>query len=266
MSAWQRSAIGSSFQLIERTSGRSVRSSGSVLRALGGELIRESLGSDLKNCIWVDGTPGYLAPTAATARGSRSISVLDGDYFECQVWRNSGADQDVEADPKTWFGIVAIEFAAFRGALVRLTATEPVAASTEVAIPWNAIVYATDTFWSANPTRLTAPPASRNSASRATSTGPSAARATATSGAQKRGPVLRRRQGERSWRHGVQSIGAAVVDLMPGDYFELIARPDLRRNQERRGRRAHPVRYRRRGMREPASRSSARSAPPGTTP
>jgi hypothetical protein len=38
--------------------------------------------------------------------------VADGDYFECQVWQNSSGSLDVEADPKTWFAIVAIEFAA----------------------------------------------------------------------------------------------------------------------------------------------------------
>jgi hypothetical protein len=65
---------------------------------------------------------------------------------------------DVEADPQTWFAIVAIEFTAFRGALVKLTTNEPVADSTDVAMPWDAIVYDTNTFWSAgNPTRLTVP-------------------------------------------------------------------------------------------------------------
>lgn len=90
--------------------------------------------------------------------GGAPIAVADGDYFECQVWHNASGSLDVEADPKTWFAIAAIEFAAFRGAMVRLTATEAVAASTDVAIQWDAIVYATDTFWSAgNPTRLTVP-------------------------------------------------------------------------------------------------------------
>jgi hypothetical protein len=53
---------------------------------------------------------------------------------------------------------LAIEFAALRGALIRLTADEPVADSTDVAIHWDAIVCDKDTFWSAgNPTRLTVP-------------------------------------------------------------------------------------------------------------
>jgi hypothetical protein len=33
---------------------------------------------------------------------------------------------------------------------------------------------------------------------------------------------------------GVQSIGSAVVDVTPGDYFELIARQTSRVDQERR--------------------------------
>jgi hypothetical protein len=35
---------------------------------------------------------------------------------------------------------------------------------------------------------------------------------------------------------GVQSIGSAVVDVTPGDYFELIARQTSSATQERRGR------------------------------
>ncbi len=62
--------------------------------------------------------------------------MADGDYFECHVWQNASGGLYVEADPKTWFAIVAIEFAAFRGALVRLTSDEPVADSTDMAIPW----------------------------------------------------------------------------------------------------------------------------------
>ena len=74
------------------------------------------------------------------------------------VWQDASGSLDVGPDPKTWFAIVAIEFAAFQGALVRLTADEPVADSTDVAIPWDATVNDTDAFWSAgNPTRLTVP-------------------------------------------------------------------------------------------------------------
>lgn len=107
--------------------------------------------------------PGYLGPTDGSNRSrialaSAPIAVADGDYFECQVWQNTSGSLEVEADPKTWFAIVAIESAAFRGALVRITADEPVADSTDVAIPWDDTVYDTDSFWSAGtPTRLTVP-------------------------------------------------------------------------------------------------------------
>jgi hypothetical protein len=136
----------------------------------------------------------------------------------------SSGSLDVEADPQTWFAVVALEFAAFRGAMVKLTADKPVADSTDVAIPWDATVYDTDTFWSAGtPTRLTVPA----------------------------GVSRVRLKGNIDWafggsgyRHvwidengglffgmgresdegdaGVQSIGSAVVDVAPGDYFELI--------------------------------------------
>jgi hypothetical protein len=112
--------------------------------------------------------PLALAPSTRTDPGptdgsnrahialpSAPIPVTDGDYFECQVWQSASGSLDLEADPKTWF---ALEFAAFRGALVKLTADEPVADSTDVAISWGAAVYDTDGFWSAGtPTRLTVP-------------------------------------------------------------------------------------------------------------
>jgi hypothetical protein len=86
---------------------------------------------------------GSCPPTSNRSRialASAPIPVAEGDYFECQVWHSATSSLDVEADPQTWFALAAIEFAAFRGAMVRLTATEPVAASTDVAIPWDAIV------------------------------------------------------------------------------------------------------------------------------
>jgi hypothetical protein len=62
------------------------------------------------------------------------------------------------ADPKTRFTIVAIKFAAFRGAVVKQTADEPIAESTDTVIPWVATAFDTEGFWvSGNPTRLTVP-------------------------------------------------------------------------------------------------------------
>ena len=66
--------------------------------------------------------------------------------YQCLVWQDASGSLHIEADSKTWFVIWAIEFAAFRGALVRLTADEPVADSTDVAIPWDEIVYDTHAF------------------------------------------------------------------------------------------------------------------------
>jgi hypothetical protein len=196
----------------------------------------------LKNGIEVDGLPGYLGPTdgnnrARIALTSAPLAVTDGDYFECLVWQNAGAGLDVEADPQTWFAIVAIEFAAFRGAIVKLTAAEPVADSTGVAVPWDAIVYDTDAFWdSGDPTRLTIPA----------------------------GVTEVRLKGNIDWtfggtghRHvwmhqnggvffgmgresdegdaGMQSIGNAVIDITPGDPFRAHRPPDLGIDQEHRG-------------------------------
>jgi hypothetical protein len=42
----------------------------------------------------------------------------------------------------------------------------------------------------------------------------------------------------------VQTIGTGVVKVRPGDYFELIAPPDLRRHDGRRRRRADVARDR----------------------
>jgi hypothetical protein len=90
----------------------------------------------LKNGVEVDGLPGYLGPTDSSSRAripltSAPIGPADGDYFECQIWQRRrqpgrrGRSED----------LVALEFAAFRGGLVKLTPDEPVADSTDVAIP-----------------------------------------------------------------------------------------------------------------------------------
>jgi hypothetical protein len=185
----------------------------------------------LKNGVEVDGLPGYLGPTDGNNRSrialaSAPIAVADGDYFECQVWQSASGSLDVEADPQTWFAVVAIEFAAFRGAMVKLAADEPVADSTDVAIPWDSIVYDTDSFWSAaNPTRFTIP------------TGVTKVRLKAninwTFGGtgyrhfwmhKNSGPFFGMGRESDEGDAGVQSIGSAVVDVTAGDYFELIAR------------------------------------------
>jgi hypothetical protein len=41
-----------------------------------------------------------------------------------------------EAETQTWFAIVAIEYAAFRGAMVRLASDASIPDSTDTAIAW----------------------------------------------------------------------------------------------------------------------------------
>jgi hypothetical protein len=137
-----------------------------------------------------------------------------------------GSSLKLEADPKTWFAIVAIEFAAFRDAMVRLTATEPVAASTDVAIPWDATVYATETFWSAgNPTRLTVPAGVSKVRLKANINWTFGGSGYRHVWVHKNGALFFGAAKESDLGDsGVQSIGTAVVDVTPGDYFELIAR------------------------------------------
>ncbi len=184
-----------------------------------------------KNGAQVDGLPGYLgtvdtATSSRIALASAPIDVVDGDYFECLVWQNSGGSLDVEADAQTWFALVAIEFAAFRGAMVRLTTSEPVSTSTDTPMPWDATVYDTDGFWSAgNPTRLTIP------------SGASKVRLKGNIDWTFGGGGYR-----HIWMHkngglffgaakesdagdsGLQNASTAVVEVTAGDYFELIAR------------------------------------------
>ena len=107
-----------------------------------------------------------------------------------------------------------------------LTADEPVADSTDVAIPWDVIVYNTNAFWSAgNPTRLTVPAGVsevRLNGNINWTFGGSGYRHVWAhkNGALFFGAAKESDQGDS----GVQSAGSAAVDVMPGDYFELIAR------------------------------------------
>jgi hypothetical protein len=96
----------------------------------------------------------------------------------------------------------------------------------DVAIPWDAVVYDTDAFWSAgNPTRLTVP------------SGVSKVRLKGnidwTFGGSGHRHIWMHRSGglffgtakeSDEGDAGVQSIGCAVVDVTPSDYFELVAR------------------------------------------
>ncbi len=182
-----------------------------------------------KNGVEVDGLPGYLGPTDSSSRArialtSAPIAVADGDYFECLVWHNASGSLDVEADPQTWFAIAALEFAAFRGALVKLTADEPVADSADVAIPWGATEFDTDGFWdSGNPTRLTVP----GGVSRVRLLGNVRWQSSATGERQilitKNGVAF---QGQPMARHGAagltgQNLVSPALAVSEGDVFEL---------------------------------------------
>jgi hypothetical protein len=69
------------------------------------------------------------------------------------MFRATGGEE--RAGPSQWRGI---KFAGFRDTTLTITGYEAVADSTDVVVPWNAVVYDTDAFWSAgNPTRLTVP-------------------------------------------------------------------------------------------------------------
>jgi hypothetical protein len=85
---------------------------GSRCCAACSELLGDVWVEILKNRVEIDGLPRYLRPTVSSRA---RIGLALGPIAAA-----------VEADPQTWFAIVAIVFAAFRGALVRLTATESV--------------------------------------------------------------------------------------------------------------------------------------------
>ena len=120
---------------------------------------------------------------------------------------------------------MAIEYAAFRGALVKLAADEPLADSTDVAIPWDDIVYDTDSFWAAGePTKLAVPAAVKQVRLKGNidwTFGGSGYRHVWIH--QNGGPFFGMAKESDEGDVGVQSIGSAVVEVTPGDYFEFIA-------------------------------------------
>jgi hypothetical protein len=141
-----------------------------------------------------------------------------------RVWQSASGSLDVEADPKTWFAIVAIEFAAFRGAMVKLTADEPVVDSTDTIIPWDATEFDTEGFWDAgNPTRLTVP----SRVSRVRLLGNVRWQSSATG--ERQTPITKNGaafMGQPMARHGaagltVQNLTSPALAVSEGDVFEL---------------------------------------------
>jgi hypothetical protein len=177
-----------------------------------------------------DVKPGIGVRLTATLelRASKLVSPRPGHcplLLDCQVWQSASGSLDLEADPRTWFAIVAIEFAAFRGAMVKVTADEPVADSTDVAIPWEAVLYDTDAFWSAgNPTAAHGPGRGkvRHKYNLDWTFGGAGYR---HAWIHKNGTLFFGRAKESDEGDaGVQNIGTGVVEVTPGDYFEFIAR------------------------------------------
>jgi hypothetical protein len=183
----------------------------------------------LKNGAEIDGLPGYLGPTDSSSRArialtSAPIAVADGDYFECLVWQNASGSLDVETDPQTWFAIVALEYAAFRGAPVKLTADEPITDTTDTVVPWDATEFDTDGFWDGgNPTHLTVP----SGVSRVRLLGNVRWQSSATGERQilitKNGAAFR---GQPMARHGAaglagQNLVSPALAVSAGDVFEL---------------------------------------------
>jgi hypothetical protein len=110
--------------------------------------------------------------------------------------------------------------------MVRLTASEPVAASTDVAIPWDTIVYDTGTFWSAgNPTRLTVPVGVAKVRLKGNINWTFGGSGYRHVWVHKNGALFFGTAKESDLGDsGVQSIGTAVVHVTPGDHFELVCR------------------------------------------
>lgn len=185
----------------------------------------------LKNGVEVNGLPSYLGPTdgnnrSRVALASAPIAVNDGDHFECRVWQNAGGSLDVESAAQTWFAIVALEFAAFRGAMVRLTAAEAVATSADVPITWDAALYDTDGFWLAgDPSRLTVPARASRVRLRANLNWTFGGAGYRHIWLHKNGGLFFGTAKESdAGDAGVQNVGTAVVNVTAGDDFELIAR------------------------------------------
>jgi hypothetical protein len=121
---------------------------------------------------------------------------------------------------------VAIEFAAFRGAMVKLTADEPITDSTDTVIPWDATEFDAEGFWDAgNPTRLTVP----SGVSRVRLLGNVRRQSSATGERQalitKNGAAF---QGQPMARHGAaglagQNLASPALAVSAGDVFELSA-------------------------------------------
>ena len=118
-----------------------------------------------KNGAYFDGDP-ILRHTATGEAEinivSAAIEVTAGDYFEVEVFQNSGAALNIDstASPQfSWFAVYAVQYSAFRGALVSRATDLSIPNNAETAIAWTEEQYDTDTIHdnATNNSRLTVP-------------------------------------------------------------------------------------------------------------
>lgn len=197
------------------------------------------------------GTTVYTVTTDAVSNLSRltgRFTLSVESVLELQHWTTAGATSGLGLD--TTAGSSELEVYAdihirriqpvltspglpFKGALVKLTADESIATSTDVLIPWDAATYDTSSFFAgASPTKLTVP----SGVSRVKLSGVIAW--SATSSQNKRQALILKNGGSFSGygqniRIGPgstasdsqrQGIVSAVVDVVAGDFFEIQVR------------------------------------------
>lgn len=114
------------------------------------------------------------APTPATADSDTSIATtamvqaaIDADVatHAAAADPHTGYQKESEKGAASGYGSLLssarqpfTENAAFRGALVELTANESISSGTSTVVPWDQAIYDTDSIWSSgSPTRLTVP-------------------------------------------------------------------------------------------------------------
>ncbi|GIW56418.1 MAG: hypothetical protein KatS3mg082_2822 [Nitrospiraceae bacterium] len=184
----------------------------------------------------LSGTPA-TAFTLTVPDSKRFFLVTNATARVATIQRSSGGGSvDLAAGQRrllygTGTGLLAaapeaaVTGGGFRGALVNLTAAEPVPTSTDTVLAWDAAVYDTDGFWSAsNPTRLTVPAGVSRVRLKGNVHWDSGGTGYRHIWAHRNGalfPGAGRESDEGD--SGVQNFACAVVPVVAGDSFELIA-------------------------------------------
>lgn len=103
-------SLGAPTRLVVPTGVTKVRlSAGARWTATGGGLAQISM---MKNGAQFHGAPAFDGPGSSVQDmniASSPVSVTSGDYFELNVWQNSGAARSVAAFEWTWFGLEVVE-------------------------------------------------------------------------------------------------------------------------------------------------------------